>query len=39
METPAYTELLYGLELTHYGPERSEAPEFSLISPTFKRPD
>jgi GT2 family glycosyltransferase len=39
METPAYTELLYGLELTHYGPERSTAPEFSLISPTFKRPD
>jgi GT2 family glycosyltransferase len=39
METPAYTELLYGLELTHYGPERSAAPEFSLISPTFKRPD
>ena len=39
METPAYTELLYGLDLTHYGPARSAEPEFSLISPTFKRPD
>ena len=39
METPAYTELLYGLDLTHYGPARSAGPEFSLISPTFKRPD
>ena len=39
MPTPAYAELLYGLEQAHYGPARSAEPEFSLISPTFKRPD
>jgi GT2 family glycosyltransferase len=31
--------LLEGLEQSHYGPARSAEPEFSLISPTFKRPD
>ena len=39
MPTPAHAELLHGLEQAHFGPARSAEPEFSLISPTFKRPD
>ena len=39
MPTAPRAELLEGLEQSHYGPARSVEPEFSLISPTFKRPD
>ena len=39
MPTAPRAELLEGLEQSHYGPARSAEPEFSLISPTFKRPD
>ncbi len=39
MPTAPRAELLDGLEQSHYGPARSAEPEFSLISPTFKRSD
>ena len=36
---PTKAELLADVEHHHFGPMRSAEPEFSLISPTFKRPD